>query len=310
MSGDLRGFEYDVALSFAGEDRGQAEAVASALQDKGVRVFYDRWEEADLWGKDLYQHLSDVYKKAARFCVVFVSKDYAAKSWTNHELRSAQARAFRENAEYILPVRLDDTELPGVLETTGYIDFRRVSPAQLANLLFTKLAKSGGPASPGPSTTPSGPGFRVPRIPAVGTDPNEDAHALVTHVERVLDSRISVLRDAGLTVQKGQGANGLRSYRIAKGNRLLYFLKMKVGSILGPNVISFLDGWSDQTNDDASTAFVEVIRSLGDMGPKARVTNLSLLDAPSVSVVLSFDELADGIWSKACNVIEGFLNNL
>ena len=43
-------------------------------------------------GKDLYTHLDDVYQNAARYCVLFVSRDYARKVWTNHERESAQAR--------------------------------------------------------------------------------------------------------------------------------------------------------------------------------------------------------------------------
>ena len=52
--------KYDVALSFAGEDREYVDAVASHLQEAGVRVFYDRFEETKLWGKNLYDHLSDI----------------------------------------------------------------------------------------------------------------------------------------------------------------------------------------------------------------------------------------------------------
>ena len=61
--------KYHVALSFAGEDRPYVEKVATALQAEGVDVFYDMFEEADLWGKDLYAHLSDVYQNLALFTV-------------------------------------------------------------------------------------------------------------------------------------------------------------------------------------------------------------------------------------------------
>jgi hypothetical protein len=52
---------YDVAISFAGEDRTIAEAIAEELKKLSFTVFYDRYEQANLWGKDLYAHLSDVY---------------------------------------------------------------------------------------------------------------------------------------------------------------------------------------------------------------------------------------------------------
>jgi hypothetical protein len=116
--------KYDIALSFAGEQRDYVEEVASGLLHRGIRVFYDRYEEADLWGKDLYEHLHTVYSEKADYCVIFASEDYALKLWATHERRSAQERAFEENREYILPARFDDTKIPGIRETVGYIDLR------------------------------------------------------------------------------------------------------------------------------------------------------------------------------------------
>src|SRR5271156_6159121 len=98
MDGNLdrrtQGYDYDVCLSFAGEDRKYVRAVADELRNAGVRVFYDEYEEVMLWGKVLFQHLDYVYQQAARFCVVFISSCYAEKLWTKHEIKSAQARAF------------------------------------------------------------------------------------------------------------------------------------------------------------------------------------------------------------------------
>jgi TIR domain len=131
-------YDYDVTLSFAGEDRHYVEQVAATLTALGVRVFYDRYEQVDLWGKDLYAHLDDIYRKRAQFCIVFISKHYAGKVWSNHERKSAQARAFEEKTEYILPVRFDETEVPGMLPTTGYIDATKREPADLALLIASK----------------------------------------------------------------------------------------------------------------------------------------------------------------------------
>src|SRR5438876_472911 len=99
---------YDIAISFSGEDRPVADRLASLLVTRGVNVFYDEYEKADLWGKDLYSHLSGVYRTEAKYCLMLLSEHYAKKQWTNHERRAAQARAFAESTEYILPLRLDD----------------------------------------------------------------------------------------------------------------------------------------------------------------------------------------------------------
>lgn len=133
---------YDFALSFAGEDRPYVEEVAQLLKNRGVRVFYDVYEEASLWGKDLYVHLRDVYENQARFTIMFISNHYATKLWTNHERQSAQARAFEENREYILPARFDDSEVSGILRTVGYIDLRSKSPNELCDLAIQKLQES------------------------------------------------------------------------------------------------------------------------------------------------------------------------
>lgn len=132
-------YQYDVCLSFAGEDRRYVERVANELQELGIRVFYDRYQQVELWGKDLYAHLSDVYSKAARYCVLFISSNYAQKVWTNHERASAQERAIRENREYILPVRFDDTTVPGLRSTIGYLNLKDIKPPQLASMIAKKL---------------------------------------------------------------------------------------------------------------------------------------------------------------------------
>jgi len=132
---------YEVVLSFAGEDREYVEEVAKYLKNNDVKVFYDKYEEVTLWGKDLAEHLDKVYRGSARYCVMFISKDYANKVWTTHERRSALAKAIKEKEEYILPVRFDDTEIPGLRQTIGYVDLSKKTPDQLGEMILQKLGR-------------------------------------------------------------------------------------------------------------------------------------------------------------------------
>lgn len=132
-------FEYDVGLSFAGEQRDYVRDFANELTSRGVRVFFDDYDKAGLWGKDLYSHLAEIYGNLCRYCILFASADYAAKVWPNHERKSAQARALEESREYILPVRLDDTPIPGLHKTIHYIDLRATSLSELVQLTIDKL---------------------------------------------------------------------------------------------------------------------------------------------------------------------------
>lgn len=132
---------YDVCLSFAGEQRDYVELIAKELKAAGLKVFYDQDEDIApmLWGRDLGEYLDYIYRQASRFCLMFISADYAQKAWTRHERRSALARVIEEGGDYLLPARFDDTELPGLRPTTGYLDLREVAPNTLVEYVLKKL---------------------------------------------------------------------------------------------------------------------------------------------------------------------------
>lgn len=108
----IKNTKYDIALSFAGKNREYVEQVAEYLRARGLKVFYDDYEKVDLWGKNLYSHLSSVYKNDAKYVVMFVSKQYANKVWTNLERESAQARAFTEKKNIFYPQDLTTPKFP------------------------------------------------------------------------------------------------------------------------------------------------------------------------------------------------------
>jgi hypothetical protein len=121
---------YDIVFSFAGEDRAFVAQVARYLRARQVTVFYDEYEQADLWGKDLAEHFDTVYGQSGRYCVIFISAAYVAKMWTRLERRTALARALKEHQDYILPARFDNTPVDGIRETTGYISLSGLAPAK------------------------------------------------------------------------------------------------------------------------------------------------------------------------------------
>ena len=131
--------EFDVCLSFAGEQRDYVDEVARELKAYGISFFYDQAEKVTLWGKELLPHLDEIYQHKCQYCIPFISKEYAEKRWTIHEFKSALERAFREKREYILPARFDNTKLPGLRDTISYIDLRHVSPKELATVIREKL---------------------------------------------------------------------------------------------------------------------------------------------------------------------------
>src|SRR6266700_6719364 len=135
-------FQFDVAISYASEDRAQARAVAAALIERNVTCFYDEYFQAHLWGENLYTKLTELYQQKARYCVIFCSQHYAKKVWTRHELEAAQARALQENEAYILPIRLDETPIPGLLPTLAYLRWPKDSVETIADNVMIKLGRT------------------------------------------------------------------------------------------------------------------------------------------------------------------------
>ncbi|MBT4484242.1 MAG: TIR domain-containing protein [Candidatus Latescibacteria bacterium] len=136
-------YEYDVAISFAGTEREYAEQLATLIEDKGYKVFYDKFFEGKLWGEDLIEYFHEIYGKNSRYCVIFVSEEYNKRMWTNHERKSAQERALKERGKtYILPIKVDDSELPGMPSTIKYLLLSDHSIEDIAIILLEKLKTS------------------------------------------------------------------------------------------------------------------------------------------------------------------------
>ncbi|MBN2732168.1 MAG: TIR domain-containing protein [Balneolaceae bacterium] len=160
--------KYDIAISFAGEDRTIAEQIAKSLDEEDVKVFFDEFEQANLWGKDLYQYLTDTYSKKSEYCIILISEHYPNKNWTKLELKAAQERDFSQDKEYILPVRIDDTQVPGLRNTIGYLDLNRVGVNGVVNATLQKLGKEVTKTNQHQKTNPSKnnlSGFGNPRMP-------------------------------------------------------------------------------------------------------------------------------------------------
>ena len=131
--------QYEVALSFAGEQREYVEEVARLLQNRGVSVFYNEFAAVQLWGKNLAEEFQDVFEHRADYVVMFISEAYVKKAWPSHERQSILSRAVQNRGKYILPVRFDDTPVPGLPTAIAYEQACDRTPAELAAMIAEKL---------------------------------------------------------------------------------------------------------------------------------------------------------------------------
>ena len=76
----VRNGEYDVALSFAGEDREYVEEVARILKAAGVKVFYDKFETVQLWGRNISRSLRRCVRETISIRCDFYFKTLSVES--------------------------------------------------------------------------------------------------------------------------------------------------------------------------------------------------------------------------------------
>lgn len=133
------GYEYHVAVSYAGADREIAQVIVSIAQANGLRVFLDEQHLWESWGKNLNEYLGEIYDRQSQFCLILISNDYCERAYTNLERRRALDRALESKVEYILPVRLDDAWIEGLPRATAYLDLRTMSLIEVGETLVRKV---------------------------------------------------------------------------------------------------------------------------------------------------------------------------
>jgi hypothetical protein len=138
MEDAQREYEYDVAFSYASEDAKYVDKVANILKSKSVKVFYDKFEEVNLWGENLFMHFDYVYSKSSRYFIPFISKHYKEKVWASHELSSAFQKVVKQSG-YMLPARFDDTEIDGLNSNIGFVDLRTKIEEEFSDIILQKL---------------------------------------------------------------------------------------------------------------------------------------------------------------------------
>ncbi len=132
-------YPWDVAVSFAGEDRSIVLEFVKKLEDKGIFPFYDFNHQAQLWGVDLQKKLADIYANDALYMVIFISSRYPEKDWTKFEFEIGKSAGQKRPDAYILPIIIDDVQMVGLANTLGKVFLKDHDIDYCANLLAARL---------------------------------------------------------------------------------------------------------------------------------------------------------------------------
>jgi len=106
-----RDYEFDFALSFAGENRRLAKLIAEQLETLDSSVFFDEFFETNYLGSAWHRQFQRVFGEECRFVVCLLDAHHVEKIWPTFE-RESFAPRISEGA--VIPIFLDDTVVPGI----------------------------------------------------------------------------------------------------------------------------------------------------------------------------------------------------
>lgn len=132
-------YPWDVAISFAGEDRPTVIEFVRELEAKGVFPFYDFNHQAQLWGVDLQQKLAEIYANDALLMVIFISSKYPEKDWTKFEFEIGKLAGKKRPEAYILPIIIEDVPMVGLSSTLGKVFLKDHNLSYCADLIVERL---------------------------------------------------------------------------------------------------------------------------------------------------------------------------
>ncbi len=300
-------YKYEVALSFSGEDRAFAEAVAEGLREAGVEVFYDSFYADELWGEDLSVTLREVYHDTSQFCIMIISNHYVDKMWPSHERQQAIERMIREKGKvYVLPVRLDGFkgDVPGLSGTIGYLSVNSSEHKKVVDSFLRKIGRKGKPepmSEPGKEPTKE----HIPRLKRRFTD-KEKNQFLRASFEEV----VNLIDDFALETQKEHPhfeyekemiTSRKNVFTLYENEKQVTQFKLLLGGVFGGNSISFSYGnHIDIENDGSMNESISLEEHEGEL--KLKPMGIAMYGAET-DKLMSPREVAEYLWKIVCEYL-------
>ncbi len=125
-----------VFISHSHKDKRFVEWLANSLAASGIDVWYDDWEIKV--GDSILEKVNEGISQSD-FLIVVLSKSSVNSRWVREELNAASAEMIEKAGIKILPVLIEDVELPILLRHRKYADFRNDQHKAFKELLDVLL---------------------------------------------------------------------------------------------------------------------------------------------------------------------------
>ncbi len=131
-----------IFISYNHADKSTAESLARILVQAKQNVWIDQWELNA--GDSLIEKIEEALGGADAI-LVLLSESSTQSEWCKKELRSGLVRELEEKSVLVIPILLDDCQIPLFLREKLWIDFRKNKDEQL-ELLLRSLERIANPA--------------------------------------------------------------------------------------------------------------------------------------------------------------------
>jgi hypothetical protein len=123
-----------VFISYSHVDREFVSRLADDLMRRRVLVWWDEWEIGV--GDSLIEKIERGITSSSYLAVV-LSPSSVSSPWVRQELNAALIRQLRERRVFVLPLLVEDCDIPALLQDKRYADFREDYTSGLVDLLKT-----------------------------------------------------------------------------------------------------------------------------------------------------------------------------
>jgi hypothetical protein len=159
----------DFFVSYTEVDRGWAEWIAWQLEAAGYSTVVQAWDF--IAGSD-FAHRMQQATTTARQTIAVLSPAYIESAYAEAEWRAAFAKDPTGEQKLLLPVRVENVQPPGLLQTRVYIDLVGLSRQRARARLLEGIRPAGRPEReppfPGSPPTRAAAAGQEPRLPGLG----------------------------------------------------------------------------------------------------------------------------------------------
>ncbi len=298
---------YDLAVSFADEQRPYVECVVRACEAHGLRVFYDRNKTVDFWGRNFIREFRAVYGGTqARHFVPFLSNDYLTKPYPMDEFNVAILQALkRGDDDYILPIMVGPVQIPADLlsPAIGFLRAEDHSAEDLAEIIVERVqaAQRQEPRDVA-EVVEKALQVRLPRIAPASFSPYDTLEATLARVGERFKQESAQLEPYGLKCQVRTSESSV-DVRVEERGQQICGLRVRFGDSFGEDKLAVSCAWPRITGDGINGWVAAVWDSVSGQA-KLKYTDFALTARGQEKTVISADEFFDVLWGKIIEFIE------